>query len=464
MKLTTKNLILLLLLFSLVLLSACAQKPSESDTPDTTAPPETSAEPVPETNLDDLQFVLEMPSKELQERFVNEYKAFMAQKPHSEEYQDPKFFIGIDRWYGSFGDIHFLFIDDGNLSYLAVHTTDDIADCNFSYPDSRRIMVWVNGQFLSIETAYKQNLITKNMVETVANLHNGTIGKPIDVINYTNHDYYGVSPEVLEAYNKAISSTIHLDARTIAKIKSDYKTQFPDSSITVNNYNKLQVKPGIHIYGYFCYGVFENCTVIFEPGILTAISAIEVAGHIFKYGDLFNLYAYCNGTFYDLKTAYENGYITEAEVGLAAERHLAIRQYNELCSLHNWAKKMTNLPDDATVKKIETAFANNSIDAQWLNIKITSQLSEEHIRYYGEFDGCHVLLQKSPQNAGGNKTVADKTFESSSEITLWAYYQGKLYTLEDAYAKGYISQFNVGVSATRHNDVEEYINYLKNFA
>jgi ribosomal protein S19 len=42
-------------------------------------------------------------------------------------------------------------------------------------------MVWVNGQFLSIETAYKQNLITKNMVETIANIHNGTKGNPIKV-------------------------------------------------------------------------------------------------------------------------------------------------------------------------------------------------------------------------------------------------------------------------------------------
>ena len=184
MKLTTKNLILLLLLFSFVLLSACAQKPSESNTPETTAPPETSAEPVPETNLDDLQFVLEMPSKELQERFINEYKAFMIStlpESNQEYYKTPNPVIEIDYWYGSFGDIHFLFIDDGNLGYFDVHTTDVIADCNFSYPDSQRIMVWVNGQFLHIKDAYDQNLITKNMVETIANIHNGSNGKPIKV-------------------------------------------------------------------------------------------------------------------------------------------------------------------------------------------------------------------------------------------------------------------------------------------
>ena len=181
MKLTTKNLILILLLFSFVLLSACAQKPSELETPETTVPPETSAEPVPETNLDDLQFVLEMPSKELQERFINEYKAFRAQKPHNEEYLDPKFFIGIDRWYGSFGDIHFLFIDDGNLVYHEVIWTDVIESYSFYYPDGQTIKVWTDGKFLEIKEAYQQNLITKNMIETIANIHNGSNGKPIKV-------------------------------------------------------------------------------------------------------------------------------------------------------------------------------------------------------------------------------------------------------------------------------------------
>ena len=180
MKLTTKNLILLLLLFSLVLLSACAQKPSELETPETTAPPETSAEPVPETNLDDLQFVLEMPSKELQERFVNEYKAFMAQQ-YGDAYQNPSFVIEIEYWYGSFGDIHFLYINDGNLDYTFLPVTDYVADSVFGYSHAHRIMVWVNGQFLHIKDAYEQNLITKNMVETIANIHNGAKGKPIKV-------------------------------------------------------------------------------------------------------------------------------------------------------------------------------------------------------------------------------------------------------------------------------------------
>ena len=186
MKLTINNLILLLLLFSLVLLSACAQKPLESDTPETTAPPETSAEPVPETNLDDLQFVLEMPSKELQERFVNEYKAFMISEfseypTISKNYQKPNLIIEIDEWYGSFGDIHFLLINDGNLDHTCAIWTDYVADSVFTYSCGISIMVWVDGEFLPLKTAYIQNIITPNMVKTIANVYNHVQGEPIKV-------------------------------------------------------------------------------------------------------------------------------------------------------------------------------------------------------------------------------------------------------------------------------------------
>ena len=162
MKLTTKNLILLLLLFSFVLLSACAQKPSELETPETTAPPEASAEPVPETNLDDLQFVLEMPSKELQDRFVSEYVTYMINCfPGYDEplkkHPTPNSIIKIKNWYGSFGDIHFLFINDILLDYTFMCWTDYVADSSFSYGDGRRIMVWIDGTFIGVKYAYEQN-------------------------------------------------------------------------------------------------------------------------------------------------------------------------------------------------------------------------------------------------------------------------------------------------------------------
>ena len=83
--------------------------------------------------------------------------------------------MGYDPWRCAFHDgeahpaLHGLSLLHHQLSHAA------------GYSHAHRIMVWVNGQFLHIKDAYDQNLITKNMVETIANIHNGTKGKPIKV-------------------------------------------------------------------------------------------------------------------------------------------------------------------------------------------------------------------------------------------------------------------------------------------
>lgn len=145
---------LTLLLLSLSLFVSCAQDDSETQIP-----------------LEDLEFVLETPSEELQERFVEEYIAYQKYDPEDHPT------VAIERWYGSFGDIHFLFIYHEGWIYHTAHFTDIVADSVFEYPTSQRIKVWVDGQFLSIEDAYEQNLITKEMVATIADIRNG-IGGP----------------------------------------------------------------------------------------------------------------------------------------------------------------------------------------------------------------------------------------------------------------------------------------------
>ena len=154
---------LALLLLSLALFVSCTQAHSQTVGND-------SETQIP---LEDLEFVLETPSEELQARFVEEYVAYQKYDPEDHPT------VAIERWYGSFGDIHFLFVSDGNLDYHQAHFTDVIAESVFEYPTSQRIMVWVDGQFLTIKKAYEQNLITKEMVATIANIRNGSAGHSI---------------------------------------------------------------------------------------------------------------------------------------------------------------------------------------------------------------------------------------------------------------------------------------------
>ena len=119
------------------------------------------------------EFKLEIPSQELQERFVNEYVAYMNYDPEDHET------VAIGSWYGSFGDIHFLLVFDAQVIYTQAHWTDIVAESSFSYPYGHSISVWVNQQFLTMKQAYEQNLITVDMIKTIENLHNGSNGSPI---------------------------------------------------------------------------------------------------------------------------------------------------------------------------------------------------------------------------------------------------------------------------------------------
>ena len=67
-----------------------------------------------------------------------------------------------------------------------------------------------------------------------------------------------------------------------------------------------------------CYGVFDDasCLILTLPdvGSLTLMTYIEVAGYTFKFGDNNTMVVYCDGEFYGLKQAYENGILDDNEL------------------------------------------------------------------------------------------------------------------------------------------------------
>ena len=123
-------------------------------------------------------FKLEKPSRVLQARFVNKYIAY-----RSYNHKDSPT-VAIEAWYGSFGSLHFLLVFDAQLVYSQAYWTDVVAESSFAYPDGQSITVWVNKQFLTIKQAYEQNLITVDMIKTIKNIHNGSDGSPIRMLEH----------------------------------------------------------------------------------------------------------------------------------------------------------------------------------------------------------------------------------------------------------------------------------------
>lgn len=69
------------------------------------------------------------------------------------------------------------------------------------------------------------------------------------------------------------------------------------------------------------YGTYNGAVVYIDGGQLTVITKIEVAGEEFSWPSSFTIYAYKDGWFYDLETAYEKGILTEKNIKSIAERH-----------------------------------------------------------------------------------------------------------------------------------------------
>lgn len=291
--------IIALLMLSLFILSSCSQvgENNQSDT---------------EQTVDDMQFKLEMPSKELQERFEREYVAYMNYDPENHPT------VAIEYWFGSFGDIHFLYVFDGNLMYDCAVWVEVIADNEFVYRSGQRIMVWIDGQFIVFKTAYEQGLITEDMVATIANIHNESSGSPISV--YANSEWRPCSPP-------PIIRTPSNDDYTVELPKEEFLSQI---ETTYSEYykNKYNYDTTFRIQKY--YGTYDGVTafVIWGDGIIgDAASYTEtIAGYTFTYGGSTRIEIMKNGEFFDMKDAYDKGIITEEYV--AAVYNCTPAEYN----------------------------------------------------------------------------------------------------------------------------------------
>lgn len=91
-----------------------------------------------------------------------------------------------------------------------------------------------------------------------------------------------------------------------------------------------------------------------------------------------------------------------------------------------------------------------SIEAAWKekwnipNFELTDDV------YYGSCRGCVVLFCGGLLPSITELTVANETFIYSNVFSIWVYRNGELIALEDAYAKGWLTDENIADIARYH--------------
>ncbi len=258
----------------------------------------------------------------------------------------------------------------------------------------------------------------------------------------------GVSPEVEDAFTKALAAIISLDNETMAELEDAYQTQY-GYPLALND---VIAEPGDLLGGTFCYGKFDECIVIFSPTMLTVVSSKTIADEVFSYGSSFALYGYHDGMFYSLEEAYEKGFLTKDEVAIAAECHRTIGRYNGLRAYYEKAISALIPPEEDTRKSIVEAFSDGGSSIEWISLDNKEQFASPHLRSYGDFNGCTVLLMTLQSEDKNTQIIADSSFEYSygNQIKVWV--KGQFLNIVDAYGQKFITKDMVANISDIHNN------------
>lgn len=217
-------------------------------------------------------------------------------------------------------------------------------------------------------------------------------------------------------------------------------------------------------------GTINGCTVVvIRSESMAEIELHKVVISDFEFrnsGPLF-LYAYRNGEVCYLREAYEKGWLTKEHIGLLHAKYEEIQQ--------NWSVYYLEWIE------AQKEAHNNSSDANLLYKKALTEEEKENIRalilkkfdeivrwgyvdpYYGTINNYSVVIVHPRKTSDGEawfQEIAGYTFEWDSPIGLYVYYHDKysigvVYTLQEAYEEGWLTESQIGMIHERHEQYRE---------
>ena len=83
----------------------------------------------------------------------------------------------------------------------------------------------------------------------------------------------------------------------------------------------------LYYYDSRYYGKINDCVILASVGMDTLYWIIDVAGYKFAFPSSSTIYVIKDNVIYDIKEAYDLGYLTNEQIGLLAERHEAYQKF-----------------------------------------------------------------------------------------------------------------------------------------
>ncbi len=172
------------------------------------------------------------------------------------------------RCYGSFNGVYAVIADKKFMEYEPKTTVEIVGTYTFVYPNENKIQICAHGNFYSLSDAYKTSIITD---ENLA--------------------------EIYKIYTMS------------SKIKEEFYALYGEKFADVpNKYERISVMfHGIYDDVYVASIASDCCSIVKSP-------SETVNGITFTWMQQYDLNVYCDGKFYTLTEAFENGLLTNEQL------------------------------------------------------------------------------------------------------------------------------------------------------
>ena len=216
------------------------------------------------------------------------------------------------------------------------------------------------------------------------------------------------------------------------KLTDDMKSEI---QLAYNKKNKEFLSSPKYVEG-ICYGVFDNayCLIIEESGECPCVVVEEtVAGFTFEFSNPNHIMTvYCEGEFYRLSKAYENGILDESE----------IKELYYFYTKEEWGLDYSNYtpeqPSLQVMANIQNAYFEKTYEEEHKDYY--NSPDQVHVEYYGSFNNAYCVMITCPlyeyASVMTEVTVGGYTFIFGSSNTMQVFFEGEFYGLKQAYEYG----------------------------
>ena len=201
---------------------------------------------------------------------------------------------------------------------------------------------------------------------------------------------------------------------------------------------------GDHYIRY--YGTYNGYIIIFAKSNATAIGEMNIAGKLFLCSNLFHIYAYRDGELYKLQDVYNDGLLSDENIAEIYEIHKRF----EFRDRRWWHPSEISFPEEMLEGLQKNGFLIESLDEISCEIDPLSKT-----RYYGMYHEYIILFSAGEMRVNTEITVAGETFFHGDCFNIYAYKDGELYTLQEAYEKGILNEEDIKDIAEYHRQFED---------